>query len=343
MTNVMNAMTYEQTPGAAIGKPQEVMPYDGLLISHEQRIAFDCDGYFIARNAIPPDLLHRLIEAQDRIYADQKAKGALSPADGSMHLMGFLHRDKAFLELLELPTVLPLVWGILGWNIHAYHHHVDLHPPVPRDLPKTWRWHQDGGRQNLEIESEPVRPLLSIRTAFWLSDVSEPGRGNFTCIPGSHKTSQLARLDDPSLSFERPRGAIEIRADKGDVLIFDRRIYHARTDNYSAHVRRALFIGWTYRWIAPHEDRIITPDHPWWNELTPIQQQLLGGGQNALSYWGLGGDTYPLREHLRSRGLLDPTVANNRLLHGREPHGHRIRTPMQPPPSPDMVAADRGS
>jgi ectoine hydroxylase len=108
-----------------------------------------------------------------------------------MHLMGFLHRDKVFLELLELPTVFPLVWGILGWNIHAYHHHIDVHPPIPADVRKTWRWHQDGGRQNLEIETEPVRPLLSIRTAFYLSDLSEPGRGNFMCIPGSHKTSRL--------------------------------------------------------------------------------------------------------------------------------------------------------
>jgi ectoine hydroxylase-related dioxygenase (phytanoyl-CoA dioxygenase family) len=296
----------------ANGTPQAVVPYDGILISDEQRSAFDRDGYFIVRDAIPAALLERLIEAQDRVYAEQKAKGALSPADQSMHLMGFLHRDKVFLELLELPTILPLVWGILGWNIHAYHHHIDVHPPIPKDVRKTWRWHQDGGRQNLEIESEPVRPLLSIRTAFWLSDVSEPGRGNFMCIPGTHKTSRLPRPEDLTLDFEHPEGAIEVCPNKGDVVVFDRRIYHGRSDNYSDVTRRAMFIGWTYRWIAPHEDRVITPEHPCWNDLTPIQQQLLGAGQDAISYWGLGGDTYPLREYLRERGLLDPKVNNNR-------------------------------
>lgn len=32
---------------------------------------------------------------------------------------------------------------------------------------------------------------------------------------------------------------------------------------------------------------------------------------NRTSYWGIG-DTYPLREYLRERGLLNPAVNNNR-------------------------------
>ncbi|HEV2636638.1 MAG TPA: phytanoyl-CoA dioxygenase family protein [Actinocrinis sp.] len=307
---MMDMMTGEQTAAAAESSTG-LVAYDGIRISDAQRADFDRDGYFIIRDAIPAELMERLIEAQDRVYAGQKSKGALSPADQSMHLMGFLHRDKVFLELLELPTVFPLVWGILGWNIHAYHHHIDIHPPIPKDVRKTWRWHQDGGRQNLEIETGPERPLLSVRTAFYLSDLSEPGRGNFMCIPGSHKTSFLRRPDDLTVDFDHPEGAIEVCANKGDVVLFDRRIYHGRSDNYSEITRRCLFVGWTYRWIAPHEDRVITPEHEWWDELTPIQQQLLGGGKDALSYWGIG-DKYPLREYLRERGLIDMKVNNNR-------------------------------
>jgi ectoine hydroxylase-related dioxygenase (phytanoyl-CoA dioxygenase family) len=288
-----------------------LVAYDGIQITDEQRADLDRDGYLIIRHAIPPQLLERLIEAQDRVYAQQEAAGLLNPADQSMHLMGFLHRDKVFLELLELPAVFPLVWGILGWNIHAYHHHIDLHPGISPDVRKTWRWHQDGGRQNLEIETGPQRPLLSIRTTFYLSDLSEPGRGNFMCIPGSHKTSRLPRPEDLTADFEQPQGAIEVCAGQGDVVLFDRRLYHGRSDNYSDITRRCLFIGWTYRWIAPHEARILTPQHPWWNELTPIQQQLLGAGKDSLSFWGIG-DIYPLREYLRERGLLDPKVNNNR-------------------------------
>lgn len=288
------------------------MPYDGIVISDDERAAFERDGYFIVRDAIAPSLLERLDEAMDRVYAHEKAAGALQSDDASLHLMGFLHRDRAFLELLDLPSVLPLVWGLLGWNIHAYHHHLDVHPPIPQPRPKTWRWHQDGGRQNLEVETEPVRPLLSIRTSFWLSDASQPGRGNFMCIPGSHRTSRLPRPQHPELGFEDPAGAVEICPNRGDVVLFDRRLYHGRSDNYSPITRRVLFIGWTYRWIAPHEDRVIVPGHPWWDELNPIQRQLLGAGKDAISYWGLGGDRYPLRDYLAERGLLDAKVGNNR-------------------------------
>jgi hypothetical protein len=305
------SMTVGESAAEIWAEENPLVPYDGIQITDKQRADFDSDGYLIIRDAIPPELLERLIEAQDRVYAQQNADGLLNPEDQSMHLMGFLHRDKVFLELLELPTVFPLVWGILGWNIHAYHHHIDVHPGISRHVRKTWRWHQDGGRQNLEIETEPVRPLLSIRTAFYLSDLSEPGRGNFMCIPGSHKTSRLHRPEDLTVDFEQPPGAIEVRANRGDAVLFDRRLYHGRSDNYSAITRRCLFIGWTYRWIAPHEARILTPQHPWWNELTPIQQQLLGAGKNSVSFWGIG-DIYPLREYLRERGLLDPKVSNNR-------------------------------
>jgi ectoine hydroxylase len=59
--------------------------------------------------------------------------------------------------------VLPLVCSALGWNIHLYHSHVDVHPPLPAPPDPVWRWHQDGGRQNLELETRPVRPRLSIK------------------------------------------------------------------------------------------------------------------------------------------------------------------------------------
>ena len=44
-------------------------------------------------------------------------------------------------------------------------------------MPFRFDWHQDGGRQNREIKTAP-RPRLSVKLAYWLSDVSEPGRGN---------------------------------------------------------------------------------------------------------------------------------------------------------------------
>ena len=75
--------------------------------------------------------------------------------------------------------------------------------------PQRWRWHQDGGRQNLEIESDP-RPRLSVKVAWFLSDVSQPGRGNLLVIPGSHRRNRLPRPDPPEEAPPPPAGATEV-------------------------------------------------------------------------------------------------------------------------------------
>ena len=64
----------------------------------------------------------------------------------------------------------------------------------------------------------------------------------------------------------------------GDVLLFDRRLWHARSGNYSAFTRKAVFFGYTYRWIAIRDEN----DGIWatdWASLSPVQRQLLGGFQ----------------------------------------------------------------
>src|SRR5205823_11632605 len=123
---------------------------------------------------------------------------------GAMHAFGFVARDGEYLELLDLPTVFPLVCGLLGWNIHMYHSHIDQHPAVAGPAEPVWAWHQDGGRQNVEIETEPTRPRLSVKVAYFLSDVSEPGRGNLLVVPGSHWWNRIPRPSSGAVSFEHP-------------------------------------------------------------------------------------------------------------------------------------------
>jgi len=74
----MSMMMGESIPPAKAEK-RPLLPYDGIQINDQQRADFDRDGYFIIRDAIPPELLERLIEAQDRVYAQQKAEGLLHP------------------------------------------------------------------------------------------------------------------------------------------------------------------------------------------------------------------------------------------------------------------------
>jgi ectoine hydroxylase len=275
-------------------------------------------GYVVVKGALSPVQVAGYLKLHQRIYQEELTAGRLAPAGGrsnrpgAMHAFGFVLRDPAYLELLDLPTTFPLVWGALGWNIYIYHCHIDQHPPLDAPRPPVWAWHQDGGRQNLEIETESTRPRLSVKIGYFLSDVSEPGRGNFLVIPGSHRLNRLPRPDRLDGSFEPPAGATPLLVEAGDAVVFDRRLWHSRSDNLSAVTRKAFFLGYTFRWIRPRDEYPIDWSAEPYRSLSPVRRQLLGWGADAMSHWGLGDDSCPLREWLAERDLLDPGMAAQR-------------------------------
>jgi ectoine hydroxylase len=194
---------------------------------------FERDGYVIIPAALPTAEVRRLRALTERVRRSESAG-----SDGAVHALGFIGREPGFANLVDHPRVLDLVCAALGWNVHVYHCHLDVHPPVRADGAPPWRWHQDGGRQNLEIESNP-RPRLSVKVAWFLSDVSRAGHGNLQVIPGSHRRNRLPRPDDPARGVPPPDGAIEVMAAAGTAVVFDRRLWHARSDNHSRTTRRA--------------------------------------------------------------------------------------------------------
>jgi ectoine hydroxylase-related dioxygenase (phytanoyl-CoA dioxygenase family) len=275
-------------------------------VTAEQRARFDRDGYLVIPGALRPDEVGGAREALDRVYADAARSGRLN-SDGSMHLLGAVANCPEVAWLTDHPATFPYVWSILGWNIHVYHSHLDVHPPLRARLPFRFDWHQDGGRQNREIETSP-RPRLSVKLAYWLSDVSEPGRGNLKLVPGSHLVNWIDGPPRRDIEWPDPDGAVEVTARPGDVVFFDRRIWHARSRNYSPHTRTAVFFGYTYRWTAIRDDNAPIWASPWSVRLNPVQRQLLGGvgagdGDHA---WGHYPERTPLYGWLNERGLLDP-------------------------------------
>jgi ectoine hydroxylase len=272
----------------------------------EQRAAFERDGYLIIRGALDPDEVTAARDAVDRVYAARAKAGSLGP-DGSMHLLSAVANCPEVAGLIDHPATFGCVWSVLGWNIHVYHSHLDVHPPVRVPVPFRFEWHQDGGRQNREIETDP-RPRLSVKLAYWLSDVSGSGRGNLKVVPGSHVVNWIDGPPRRDVPWPDPEGAIEVTAEPGDAVFFDRRIWHTRSRNYSQHTRKAVFFGYTYRWTAIRDELAPVRGSDWLGRLTPVQQQLLGGtgdpgGDHA---WGHDPATTPLYGWLKDRGFLDP-------------------------------------
>ncbi len=260
-------------------------------LTDEERRTFNETGMLAIENALSPEQVAALTAATDRVHERRVAEGA--DPHKALFYPNFIPDDDLFFNLVDYEKILPKVWGILGWNIYLYHAHLIVTPPSgqPKDN-KTFGWHQDSGRVNMEMESHP-RPRLSLKVAYFLSDTSEPGRGNFWVIPGSHLRDTLER---PADGIGQPEGATPVLARPGTAVFFDRRLWHTASPNWSDVTRKVLFYGYGYRWIRTKDDMTV---QSLWERSDPVRRQLLGAGVNANGYYSPTDADVPLRVWLR--------------------------------------------
>lgn len=260
-------------------------------LTEDERRQFDETGLLTVENALSSDQIAALTARTDAVYETKVAAG--HDPTTALFYPNFIPDDPMFADLVDHDKILPKVWGLLGWNIYLYHAHLIVTPPSgkPRDE-KTFGWHQDSGRVNQEMESHP-RPRLSLKVAYFLSDTSEEGRGNFWVIPGSQNDDELTR---PADGVGQPKGAVPVLAKPGTAVFFDRRLWHTASPNWSDVTRKILFFGYGYRWIRTKDDMTV---QSLWETSDPIRRQLLGAGTNANGYYSPTDADVPLRGWLR--------------------------------------------
>lgn len=265
-------------------------------LSEQQRTDFDRDGFLVVPGALPPATVAALTEAVDALYAAGLERDGLS-ATHHWELRNCLPHHPAFLELVDWPATFPLVVDLLGWNIHLITSHLIMRAPSPPDAGADWKasgWHRDGGTSATEM-AEP-HPRLLIKIAYWLSDLTEPGRGAIRLLPGSNRM-----VGPPAWApgAADPYGALEITARPGDAVLFEQRTWHAVGPNHSNLVRKSLFFGYGYRWLRPMD--YVTMPCALLDQATPIRRQLLGDATTQLGYYLPTDDDVPLRAWWRAR------------------------------------------
>ncbi|AIE84488.1 phytanoyl-CoA dioxygenase family protein [Fimbriimonas ginsengisoli] len=261
------------------------------LLTDGERHTFETTGLLVVEDALSPQQVAELTQATDRIYAARLASGG-DPKAALFH-PNFIPDDPLFQELVDYDRVLPKVWGILGWNIYLYHAHLIVTPPTGQAPDnKTFGWHQDSGRVNREIETHP-RPRLSLKVAYFLSDVSMEGRGNFWVVPGSQLSDSLPMPPD---GVGQPDGAVPVLVKAGSAVLFDRRLWHTASPNWSDVTRKVLFYGYGYRWIRTKDDMTV---QSLWPNCDPIRKQLLGFGETCNGFYTPQDADVPLRVWLR--------------------------------------------
>ena len=266
-------------------------------VTEQERKTFEEEGLLYVEDALSPIQVEALTSTVDRVHKHAVAAG--QEADKAMFVPNFIPLDDRFADLVDYDRVLPKVWGILGWNIYLYHCHLIVTPPSgrPRSV-ATFDWHQDSGRVNIEMEAHP-RPRLSLKVAYFLSDTSEEGRGNFWVVPRSQHDDEL---ELPADGRGQPPGAVPVLAKPGTAVLFDRRLWHSASPNWSDVTRKVLFYGYGYRWIRVKDDMTV---EDLWPKSDPVRRQLLGYAVNANGRYSPTDDDVPLRVWLREHSPAD--------------------------------------
>lgn len=257
-------------------------------LTDAERQTFDQQGFLQIEDALTPEHVKLLTEVTDGVHERRLATGQ-SPTT-ALFVPNFLPEDPLFLDLVDYEPIVPKIWGILGWNLSLYHTHLIVTPPSGKERSSaTFGWHQDSGRVN--FDGPRPTPMLSVKVGYFLSDVSEEGRGNFWVVPGSHLAENVVVPDGTG----QPEGAVPVLAKPGTAVIFDRRLWHAASPNWSDVTRKVLFYGYGYRWIRPKDEMTLSD---FWEGSDPIRRQLLGWDTGANGRYSPTDDDVPLRAWL---------------------------------------------
>ena len=271
-------------------------------LSPQQRADFDRDGFLILRGVLTPSEVAHFTTIVDRLDAEWRQQQELTP-EATVEIRNAIARPGgvALLPLLDWPRTFPLMAEILGWNIQLTTSHVFVRTPNP-DEAETFKaigWHCDGPSPEKFPVINGMHPLLYAKIGYFLTDLSEPDKGNLRVVPGSHR-SAAPPSRDPATG--EPVGAIQVLTRPGDAVLFEQRTWHAVGPNYSNEARKNIYIGYCYRWMKAIDFLVQPPELL--AKATPIQRQLLGDATDDLSYYlpmRNGGQDVPLKAWLEER------------------------------------------
>ena len=252
-----------------------------VIMTTAERNFFESNGYLVIKEAIPADTVVELDAAVNEIYKREKQAGRLED-NGKLNLRNCLVQHQAFLPLLDCPRSAPFAWQILNWNVQMITSHLIVLPSLgekpPNEVKNKIGIHRDGGTSAREMQ-EP-HPRIMLKIAYAISDQTDVSSGATVLVPGSNRMNGIPPTDPETGG---PRGVISMNIKAGDAFIFEQRTWHGIGHNWSGKPRKTIFIGYAYRWVKPM-DYVIMPKEII-DQCNPVQKQLLGVVDNALSYY----------------------------------------------------------
>ena len=244
------------------------------VMTDQQRITFETNGFLTIENALSADELARIRTAADRVEQTWRADPALPGIRGKSleEVIAPMNYDDTLLNMLWHPKVFPIVREIVGDDVSMVDNSYYITPP---HTPKTHAdWHHDVGMGGV---FHPFSVMM-VKVFYLLSDVNA-NSGGTAMVPGSHRLPLDFRFPTVADPKQMPN-AYQMTGKAGTAYLFNGRVYHCAVNNESDFARKVLIFNYGHLWMKvwpqyePSQrliaDAITSND--------PVRKQLLGIG-----------------------------------------------------------------
>lgn len=267
------------------------------------KLQFDTQGFVYLPGLLAPAMTDRVRgafetsrEQHSTLVAQEQRRGARF-----VDLPSILDADPVFIDLVDLPALLPLLRATVGEDLALNGTSARLFFPGPTF---TSPFHSDVARV-LGIDHAQT-PNLLVKLHVFFEDLV-PEQGCLAFIPGSHRLPPL-HVNPHRPTLARSAAVLRIVPRAGDAVLFNTHVLHMAEDNRTPEVRTSLIYTYGHFWMKAFPSA--SPSDLSQFADCPQRQQLFGVELPGVSHYARRLDTLVSPSPLRRLQEIGSRVAH---------------------------------
>lgn len=248
---------------------------DDLL---DLKLRFDTQGFVHLPGLLSPGMTQGVRDAFEEAHVRHTRQVEQQRRDGAsfVDLPGILDADPVFVDLVDLPQLLPLLRLTVGEDLALNETSARLFFPGPTF---TSPFHSDVARV-LGVDHAHTNNLL-VKLHIFFEDLA-PEQGCLAFIPGSHRFPPL-HVNPHRPTLARSSAVTRVVPRAGDGVLFNTHVLHMAEDNRTEHVRKSLIYTYAHFWMKAHASA--APSDLAQFADSPCRQQLFGVDLPGVSHF----------------------------------------------------------
>ena len=237
------------------------------VLTSEQKRKWKKNGYLVLRNVLSQQEIKNLTTVVDQMYQEYLQQSEVKP-NAEFDRRNVMEENDVFIPLMDHPVTFPIVLELMDPYILLGMSEVIVRPPNPES---SGILHTDGGQAMRQIRVSQSSLPLQIKIQYFLTDLEEEDKGNFTIVPGSHNRPfpEGGFKDGPYIPE-----AIQLRVRAGDAVVLTHALWHGFVANKSINSRKTLVYCYVHQCLRAFDYCDVSDELM--GRCTPRQQRLIG-------------------------------------------------------------------